>query len=469
MKFLHTVTRIVFLLVVGCLTALDVSAQSVAQGGTVFGIAVDSVRGGVLPGAIVSIRGTTRSAFTDSLGRFSIDSVAPGEISLELVHPFLDTLGIAVVTAPVTLIQGKNLRTVVSIPSQRTIIASKCTKQDLIAGPGAVVGNVFNADNDQPSAGARVMLAWVDYVLAEKTLAKLPRQRVTATADDGSFRICGLPEELAANLSVQSGSAETPEVGLNLSPSLAVATVFLPSVISSGPNDSVARGLPAKGPVTLTGRILNSTGGPLANARVSLDETDAVAITGADGRFTLAGLPSGTRILTVRAIGFEPVETAIPLRTRASGDLTVRMTRFAFSLDTVRVTALRDIAMQRIGFDERRKSGAGKFFDPDDIAKQNPLRLNNLLETLPGLSYQSPNAMGGHRVLSARRGCLAYFVDGKQWRGGDDAPDYWISSQELGAVEFYQAGFVPAEFLASVGSQDCSVVVIWTKWYLRLK
>jgi hypothetical protein len=96
---------------------------------------------------------------------------------------------------------------------------------------------------------------------------------------------------------------------------------------------------------------LNSTGAALPNARVSLDETDAVAITDQEGRFTLAGLPSGTRILTVRAIGFEPVETAIPLRTRASGDLTVRMTRFAFSLDTLRVTALRDIAMQRIGID----------------------------------------------------------------------------------------------------------------------
>lgn len=447
-------------------------AQDAPAGGTVFGIAVDSVRGGLLRGAIVSVRGTTRSAFTDSLGRFTIDSVTPGQIRLELVHPFLDTLGIAVVTAPVTLAQGQNLRTVVSIPSQRTIVATKCSRQDITAGPGAVIGGVFNAETDQPVAGARVMLVWVDYVLGEKIASKVPRQRITTTAPDGSFRICGLPEELAANLNVQSGRAETPEVGLNLSPYLAVATVFLPAPDVSATNStdsSAAPRLPVKGPITLTGRILNSVGAPLPNARVSVDETDAVAVSGEDGRFTLTDLPAGTRILTVRALGFEPVETAVPLRSRGTGDLTVRMTRFAFSLDTVRVTALREIAMQRIGFDERKKAGSGKFFDPEEIKRRNPLRLNNLLEMLPGLTYQSSNAMGGKRTLAARRGCLQYVVDGKQWRGSDDSPDFWISSQELGAVEFYQAGFVPAEFMTLTRGESCSVVVIWTKWYLRLK
>lgn len=440
---------------------------AMGQGGTVFGIAVDSVRGGYLPGAIVSIRGSARSAFTDSLGRFKIDSVPAGELRLELVHPFLDTLGISVVSAPLKLAPGQNLRTVVSVPSPESIIATKCTAQDREAGPGAVIGNVFDADSDQPASGARVMLVWVDYVVAGNKLVKAPRQRVTSTGADGSFRICGLPEELAANLNVSKNKVESPELGLSLAPRLAVANVFLPSP-DSARRDSTQR-LPAAGTITLTGRILNSAGAPLPNARVSVDETDAVALSGENGRFTLTGLPAGTRILTVRAIGYEPVETAVPLRTRASGDLTVRMTRFAIALDTVRISALRNIAMQRIGFDERRKAGFGKFFDPEDIKRRDPLRLNNLLETLPGLTYSSGNSSGGKRVLAARRGCLVYMVDGKRWRGGDDAPDYWISSQELGAVEYYQNGFVPSEFVTLVGGEGCSVIVIWTKWYLRLK
>lgn len=445
-------------------------AYAQATGGTVFGIVVDSVRGGTLPGAIVSIRGTTRSAFTDSAGRFSLGNVPAGSLRLELVHPFLDTLGISVVSAPLNLAAGQNLRTVVSVPSQSTLVATKCTAQERAAGAGAVIGNVFNADNDQPVPDARIMLVWVDYVLVGKTLVKMPRQRVTASTADGSFRICGLPEELAANLNVTNGRVQTPEVGLSLSPRLAVATVFVPSASAAAEGSPESRTLPAKGIITLTGRVLNNAGSPLANARVSVDETDAVTVSGENGRFTLSGLPAGTRILSVRALGYEPVEAAVPLRARAAGDLTVRMTRFALSLDTVRVTALRDIAMQRIGFDERQKKGAGKFFDPAEIKRRDPLRLNNLLETLPGLSYRNSNAMGGKRTLVPRRGCLSYIVDGKLWRGGDDPPDFWISAQELGAVEFYQDGFVPSEFLMMIAAgQSCSTIVIWTKWYLRLR
>jgi hypothetical protein len=469
MKSFSTLSKLLCL-VAAALTVGSAGAQSPSQaGGTVFGIAIDSVRGGVLPGAIVSIRGTTRSAFTDSLGRFSIENVAPGEVRLELVHPFLDTLGIAVVTAPATLVAGQNLRTFVSIPSQQSIVTAKCASQDVASGPGAVIGNVFNADTDRPTEGARVMLVWVDYELEGKVLVKKPRQRVTATGADGSFRICGLPEQLAANLNVQSGTTESPEIGLNLSPRLAVATLFLPSPDSTAPKVATpGQKLPEKGSITLTGRVLNSAGAPLPNARVSLDETDAVTVSGPDGRFTLTDLPAGTRILTVRAIGFEPVETAVPLRSRASGDLTVRMTRFALTLDTVRVTAMRDIAMQRIGFDERKSHGNGKFFDPEEIRRRDPLRLNNLLETLPGLTYSSSNAMGGRRTLSATRGRpLTYIVDGKIWRGGDDGPDFWISSNEIGAVEYYGQGYVPPEFFAMGAGSP--LVVIWTKWYLRLR
>ncbi len=455
-------------LAIAAVLGASANAQSVT-GGTVFGIAVDSVRGGYLPGAIVSIRGTTRSAFTDSLGRFSIENVPAGNLRLELVHPFLDTLGISVVSSPLTLVPGQNLRTIVSVPSPRSIVATKCSAQDRQLGPGAVIGNIFNAEDDQPAADARVMLVWVDYVLVGQTLVKMPRQRVTSSSADGSFRICGLPEELGANLSVKSGRAETPEVGLNLSPYLAVATVFLPAAQPGPDSGAASHRLSTTGSITLTGRVLNTGGLPLPNARVSVDETDVVALSGEDGKFVLNGLPAGTRILTIRALGYEPVETAVALRTRASGDLTVKMTRFALSLDTVRVSALRNLAMQRIGFDERRKAGFGKFFDPEDIKRRDPLRLNNLLETLPGLTYTNGNAMGGKRTLAPRRGCLVYMVDGKRWRGGDDAPDFWVSAQELGAIEYYQNGYVPSEFVTLVGGEGCSVIVIWTKWYLRLK
>jgi len=60
--------------------------------GVVRGLAVDSLRGGVLRGARIEIEGTQRAAVTDSAGRFTIDSVPPGTHRLFLMHPLFDTL-----------------------------------------------------------------------------------------------------------------------------------------------------------------------------------------------------------------------------------------------------------------------------------------------------------------------------------------------------------------------------------------
>ncbi|HMA20475.1 MAG TPA: carboxypeptidase regulatory-like domain-containing protein, partial [Gemmatimonadaceae bacterium] len=74
------------------------SQQQPAQPGhaVVTGVAVDSVRGGYLRGAIVSVSGTALSAITDSSGRFRIDSVPPGTRYLEVMHPLLDSIALKV-------------------------------------------------------------------------------------------------------------------------------------------------------------------------------------------------------------------------------------------------------------------------------------------------------------------------------------------------------------------------------------
>src|SRR5687768_10766219 len=89
-----------FLLFAGLLLAPAIlpSQQPAPRPGhaLVTGVAVDSVRGGYLRGAIVSVSGTSLSAITDSSGRFRIDSVAPGLRHLEVMHPLLDSIGLRV-------------------------------------------------------------------------------------------------------------------------------------------------------------------------------------------------------------------------------------------------------------------------------------------------------------------------------------------------------------------------------------
>jgi hypothetical protein len=98
--------------------ATAISQQSSQRSGhaVITGVAVDSVRGGYLRGAIVSVSGTSLSGMTDSSGRFRIDSVAPGSRHLEVLHPLLDSIGLRVRSPERQLSAGDTTAFTLAIP-----------------------------------------------------------------------------------------------------------------------------------------------------------------------------------------------------------------------------------------------------------------------------------------------------------------------------------------------------------------
>src|ERR1700693_5517179 len=66
----------------------------------IVGMVIDSLNGTYLSGAEVVIEGAKTTLFTDSLGRFRVDSLPPGTYQLGVFHPLLDTLGISLTTQP---------------------------------------------------------------------------------------------------------------------------------------------------------------------------------------------------------------------------------------------------------------------------------------------------------------------------------------------------------------------------------
>ena len=94
-------TAIRIALVAAVATAVSSRSGAAQQAGfaSLTGSVIDSIHGVVpLSGATIRVGNTTRQATTDANGRFQIDSIPPGEHSLMLVHPLLDTLSIAIAT-----------------------------------------------------------------------------------------------------------------------------------------------------------------------------------------------------------------------------------------------------------------------------------------------------------------------------------------------------------------------------------
>ena len=485
--------RTLAVLVVG-LAAANASAQQPAppaakgQHGAISGAVIDSVRGGLLIGGIVAVDGLARHAMTDSLGAFLIDSVPPGEYRLALLDDLLDTLSLSVVSPNIRVTAGDTTYLVMALPSPETIVRAKCGAGPFPGGGAALVGVVINAETERRVPGADVVLAWSDVQAnREVGVRTIPRQRSTRTTEDGSFKICGLSNEIRAELMAWSGVDTTAAVPFSfVHPLLAMRTLALPSggaevaqradttrpaPVTGAQTGGAGVQAPSRGRrgrSTISGRVTTLGGTPIAGARISLAGAEGLALTNERGEFVLGGQPAGTQSVLVRRLGFEPAEFAVNLNATRPTEVSVELPEFVPILSTVVVRARMDVALDRVGFTRRKRAGQGRYMMLEDIDRRGALRLVDLLADFPMLRAVSTG--GTNRQITGRsRGlstnCVNFYVDGMVWMG-DDAPTDYMHPQEIGAIEVYSAGSTPVEYARSLTA--CETVVLWTRHKLGI-
>lgn len=454
--------------------------------GVISGAVIDSVRGGLLIGGIVAVDGLGRIGVTDSVGVFVIDSVPPGEYRLALLDDLLDTLSLSVVSPDIRVVAGDTTYLVMALPSPETIVGAKCGAGPYPGGSSALVGVVINAETERRVAGADVVLAWSEVQASRDIgLRTIPRQRSTKTAEDGSFKICGLSNEIRAELMAWSGTDTTAAVPFSfVHPQLAMRTLALPSgiVADSVTTDTVGAGAPTavqadpqpgvtrgrRGRSTISGRVTTLGGTPIVGARVSLSGAEGVTLTNERGAFVLGGQPAGTQSVLVRRLGFEPAEFAVNLSPTRPTEVSVELPEFVPVLSTVVVRGRVDAALDRVGFSRRKQAGMGHYMMLEDIDRRGAMRTVDLLADFPMLRAISTG--GTNRQITGRsRGlstnCVTFYVDGMVWMG-DDSPIDFMHPQEIGAIEAYTAATTPAEFARTLNA--CETVVIWTRHRLGI-
>lgn len=437
------------------------------------GVVFDSLHREPMIGAIVQVDGAQRFGVTDSLGRFLADSIKPGSYRLLIDHPMLDTLGISLVTPSLGFEVDRVTQTYIAVPSAETLVAMFCPAARRSLGPGALVGRVREPDTDAPAIGARVSLVWYDPDIPGlpsnvRPTRRPPRVREAIVSEDGTYRLCGLPEKYEGKLQAQrkDGGATAEVVVTQDDGLLALRSVSVAPLAVAITADSTGRPRPAaRGTARVSGRVVTRSGSPVVNARVGLVGSSAATLTRSNGEFLLDSVPAGTQALVVRQIGYRPTEVPVELSSRTPARVTVRLGDFVPELSPVEVVSRRDEGLQRVGFLERKRTAAtGHFIDSDQIERRQALLFTDLMRTVPGVRVSQS---GGQNVLSSTRGatgggCVTIFVDGAMWQQitpGD--LDSFVRPQEIAAVEVYSGQQVPAQF-ATLG-QSCSAVVVWTK------
>ena len=440
------------------------------------GVAIDSIHGTPLVDAVIQLSGTDRVGITDSLGRFLVDSIKPGTYKVDVDHPIIDTLGIMLSTAPMTFTAGEVTRVVIAVPSQEFLANRFCTPARRALGPGVLAGRVREPDSQVAAVGARVSLVWYDpdpplIAGAPVKIKKAPRVREATVGEDGTYRLCGLPEKYEGKLQAQRKDGGTTaevsvvqEDGLLALRSMSVAPLATVATTTDSTGKSVARA--AKGTARVSGRVINKQGAPLGNARVTLNGTDASTVTRASGDFVLDSLPAGTQAITVRHLGYAPTEQTVELSSRTPARVTVQMGPYVPELTPVEVVSRMDQGLERVGWTQRKKGAAGgSFMGPDQIEARKAVQFTDLLTTTPGIRVNG--TMGRMYIEQTRNagrgGCVSIYVDGSRWQqieAGD--LDAFLRPQEVAAIEVYPSGTaMPVEFQTSGG--DCAAVVVWTK------
>ncbi|HWZ58582.1 MAG TPA: carboxypeptidase regulatory-like domain-containing protein, partial [Gemmatimonadaceae bacterium] len=452
-----------------------------------FGIVVDSIHGGPLPGAVVTISGTDRQGIADSTGKFRIDSIPPGTYQIALFHPLLDSLGLAIGTNPVEFPAGRYTIIAIGTPSPATLVASFCPPEKRITGNGILIGRVEDADTDEPVPGAKVSFIWSQLEAGKDIgVRHIPRIREATVDETGAYHICGIPDRVQGTARATTATFTTADLPMDFSQQQVQIVTFhvskpdtvTPPPVAVAPADTTKgkTRTPATGPApkravalrtghaTLTGVVYNVAGRGIPDADVTVFGAASTTTTDSTGHFTLRNLPSGTQTLVVKRLSYGETDKPVEISATKPASVIVKLDQAAPTLAKITVTAKWEQELKKIGFTDRKKSGLGKYQTREEIEAKLPQNITDVFQTTPGLTV---DYSGREPVLRSSRsssgGCVNYMVDGVPYKeqSPGDINDY-MRPTEIEATEVYNSEETPGEF-QSAGSTSCTTILIWTK------
>jgi iron complex outermembrane receptor protein len=138
------------------------------------------------------------------------------------------------------------------------------------------------------------------------------------------------------------------------------------------------------------GRILDSAGGVVTGAQVTIDRTVLRAVSGSNGRYVLRGVPSGSQTLRVRAIGFTPTAVDLSVQPGDVLEQDVIIARSAVELAPI------DVVIGSRG----RHTAAEELAVPVDVYTTEEIQQQGTTETSQILAALSPSVNFPHQTVT---------------------------------------------------------------------
>ena len=438
------------------------------------GTVLDSLSGRPVRDAIVALSGTVQIDTTDAAGRFSIGGVLPGRYSVNITTPSLDSVN--TVDQRSIIFADSSMALTLRVPSADLIVGRVCGSGNTVTrlGSGIVTGSVTGTD----SAGirnARVTVQWTETKMTGTGPTSTIVESETRTDARGEFRVCGLHGATQYTFFAKTDRGSASPVRLKLLDGQRFGRVDL--VVEPG-NDLESE---------FTGVVVDSAGRALAEAEVAITDLGLATMTDAKGAFRIANVAPGNHSVTVRKVGYGPMDAKVDFVGGTATDRRILLTILPPMLDTVRTDASmlwREAPLLR-EFEENRKIGLGKFYTRADLAKAEGRSMVSLFE-MPGFTTVTLN--GGKWIKSTRTrsinphcyeledalppitprgincGCFPIvFLDFQRLSDETRVPNInRFRADALEAVEFYRSGAETPQRYSLLNSQ-CGVIVLHSR------
>ena len=238
-----------------------------------------------------------------------------------------------------------------------------------------------------------------------------------------------------------------------------IAAAILSAVVAS------VNVLPAQTRATIVGTVTAEAGLPLVGAAVGVSGTELKTTTDEHGEFRLPGVPSGTAEVTARRLGFRPASVRINVPESGTESANFSLGVAIQELDPVLVRGEGVKYTGRLaGYYQRlEKRSSGVFVTRDQIEREHPRNLTQLLERVPGVSLQR---LGGARMglrLRDRTCAPLVWLDGNALPSGEADLD-GILPGSLEGVELYLGSTTaPAQYSWTRNLSSCGTVLLWSR------
>jgi len=435
--------------------------------GAIRGTVFDSLFGIPLAGARVALLKGVPSTETDRRGHYVLDSVPAGAQVVTFWHPALDSVGLSTFAFPVTVPAGGVRTLPLGLPSHATYWRAACgVAHPSWSDSGIVYGTIRDAETGQRLAGARAVVSWL--AVRWDSAGRWHPDRVgndVPTDSLGTYNVCGAPVEYLVTAQAKAGpfSSGVVDVLVNIRGIVRRDLLVSREVSTAEPESAPLRR--SRGLATVIGTVRGERGGVLPGAVATLDDVADTVRVDSVGRFELRDVPSGSRMLMVRRVGYFAWRSQVDLRNRDTTHVDVALEE-ATLLDTIRVTAAPQMAGVLQEIDLRRLAGFGYVFGMSEI-RQRPY-ISSVFQGLPSVQVDGrPDRFtlwtrGTYSFLSGRGHggyCrMRVFVDGFL---ADEEELATLMPQQVVVVEIYPR---PSIFLGRYADplSPCGVVLVWT-------